>query len=132
MIWRATILLFAPIFLLGLAAIPLGLLRGPYQWVCFGVALGLTVPAGLSTLFASAWLGKTSPYGGVISLFLGTFLRLLVGFGGGVVVFFAAGPTFRADPVSFWVWLLSAYLITLISEMVLEVRKLFPHSRGTR
>jgi hypothetical protein len=131
MIWRVLILLFTPIFLLGLAAIPLGLLRGSYQWVCFGVALGLTVPVGLLTLFATAWLGKTSPYGGVISLFLGTFVRLLVGFGGGVVVFFAAGPTFRADPVSFWVWLLCAYLITLILEMVLEVRKLFQNRHGT-
>jgi hypothetical protein len=122
-IGRATILLFTPILLLGMAAIPLGLVRGSYQWVCFGVAVGLTVPAGLLILFATGWINNSSPYGRVLSLFVGTFVRLLVGFGGGVVVFFAAGPTFRADPVSFWVWLLCAYLIALISEMVLLVRQ---------
>jgi hypothetical protein len=32
------------------------------------------------------------------------------------VVFLAAGPTFRADPISFWLWVLSAYLVTLMTE----------------
>jgi hypothetical protein len=123
MIWRAAILLFAPILLLGIAAIPLGLLRGPYQWICFAVAVVLTVPAGLVTLFASVWLTNASPYGRIVSLFLGTFVRLAVGVGGGVAVFFSAGSTFRVDPMSFWLWLLGAYLITLTIEMVLLVRK---------
>lgn len=123
MIRQATILLFTPVLLLSIAAIPLGLWRGSYQWLCFAVAIGLTVPAGVITLLASAWLDTTSPYGRVVSVFLGTFVRLLIGFGGGVLAFFAAGETFRNDPVSFWIWLLMAYLITLALEMVLLVRK---------
>jgi hypothetical protein len=56
-------------------------------------------------------------------VFLGTFVRLVVGFGGGLLVFFASGPTFRVDPVSFWLWLMGVYLITLAVEMVLLVRQ---------
>jgi hypothetical protein len=122
-IWRAAILLFTPVLLLGIAAIPLGYWRGSHQWLCCAVAIGLTVPAGVVTLLATAWLDNTSPYGRVVSLFVGTFVRLVIGFGGGVLVFFAAGETFRGDPVSFWIWLLCAYLITLTLEMVLLVRK---------
>ena len=123
MIRQAVILLGLPILIVGLVATPLGLLRGPYQWLCSGIALGLTVPAGLVTLVARQRISKTSPYGKVVSLFLGTFVRLVVGFGGGVLVFFASGPTFRVDPVSFWLWLMGVYLITLAVEMVLLVRQ---------
>ena len=123
MIRQAAILLGLPILIVGLVATPLGLLRGSYQWLCAGVAVGLTVPAGLVTLLATAWLKKTSPFGRVIAVFLGTFVRLVVGFGGGLLVFFASGPTFRVDPVSFWLWLMGVYLITLAVEMVLLVRQ---------
>jgi hypothetical protein len=120
---QAVILLGLPILIVGLVATPLGLLRGSYQWLCAGVAVGLTVPAGLVTLLATGWLSKTSPYGRVLAVFLGTFVRLVVGFGGGLLVFFASGPTFRVDPVSFWLWLMGVYLITLAVEMVLLVRQ---------
>lgn len=117
------ILLGLPILIVGLVATPLGLVRGSYQWLCAGAAVALTVPAGFMTLLATGWLNKTSPYGQVIALFLGTFVRLVVGFGGGVLVFFAWGPTFRVDPMSFWLWLMGAYLTVLVVEMVLLVKQ---------
>jgi hypothetical protein len=120
---QALLLLGLPILIVGLVATPLGLLRGSYQWLCSGVAIGLTVPAGLVTLLAIAWLKKTSPYGVVAALFLGTFVRLVVGFGGGLLVFLASGSTFRVDPVSYWLWLLGAYLTTLTIETVLMARQ---------
>jgi hypothetical protein len=113
---RAAIVLGLPVLVVGLAAVPLGLWRGPHQWLCATVALGLTVTPGLVTLVLSDRLARGSPYGAITALFLGTFVRLAVGFGGAVVVFLAAGDTFRRDPVSFWGWLLGAYLTTLAVE----------------
>ena len=120
---RAAILLGVPVAVATLVAVPLGLWRGPYQWLCAAVALALTVTPGLLTLLLTVRLSK-SPAGQVVSLVLGTGVRLLVGFGGAVVVFFAAGDTFRAEPISFWAWVLGTYLVTLLVEMALLSRGL--------
>jgi hypothetical protein len=120
---QAAILVCLPILILGLPAIPLGFFLGPYQWVCCGIAVGLTVPAGLITLLAIRWLNKKSPYARVVALILGTFVRLLIGFGGGVLLFLLSGTTFRIDPISYWLWLLVAYLICLTIETILLVRE---------
>jgi len=45
-----------------------------------------------------------------------------VGFGGAVVVFLLAKPTFHADPFSFFGWVLGAYLVTLGTETALLAR----------
>lgn len=119
MIRQAAILFGVPVVLAVLVAVPLAQWRGPYQWLCAGVALGLTVPVGIVTLVVAKRLGKASPYGQITAMFLGTFVRLVVGFGGAVVVFFAAGDTFRAEPISFLGWVLGAYLTTLVVEIVL-------------
>ena len=119
MIRRAAILLGVPLGSAVLAAVPLGLWRGSYQWLCAAVAVGLVVPAGLVTLLVAERLGKSSAYGRVAAVFLGTFVRLLVGFGGAVVVFLATKPTFHTDPISFWLWVLGVYLTTLVVETVL-------------
>lgn len=113
------ILLGVPVLVAGLLAVPLGLWRGPYQWLCAGVAVGLTVPPGLVTLWATERFARSSPYGRVVGAFVGTFVRLAVGFGGGAVVFFAAGDTFRDDFVSYWAWVLGMYLTTLVVETAL-------------
>lgn len=116
---RAVILLGVPVLVAGLAAFPLGLWRGEYQWLCAAVALALTVPPGLVTLVLAERLGRGSPLGPVAAMAVGTFVRLLVGFGGAAAVFFGSGDTFRAEPVVFWAWLLAAYLLTLTVEMAL-------------
>ena len=47
---------------IGLAAVPLGLWRGSYQWLCAGVAAALTVTPGVVTLVLGERLAK-SGYG---------------------------------------------------------------------
>jgi hypothetical protein len=116
---RAVILLGVPTILAALVALPLGMLRGPHHWLCAAVAVALTVTPGIVTLVAADRMAKASPYGRVAALVLGTVVRLVVGFGGAVAVFFAAGETFRAGPIVFWGWILGAYLVTLIVETVL-------------
>src|SRR5262249_26265178 len=118
---RAAILLGVPLAVAALVAVPMGLWRGPYQWLCAAVALGLTVTPGVLTLLLTMRFAK-SPVGQIVALVLGTVVRLLVGFGGAVVVFFAAGDTFRAEPLSFWGWVLGTYLVTLLVEVTLLSR----------
>jgi hypothetical protein len=65
------------------------------------------------------YLSRTTPFGRVVAVFAGTFLRLAVGFGGGVLFFLAAGPEDRSGRVAFWLWVLLAYLTTLAVETVL-------------
>jgi hypothetical protein len=113
---RAAILLGVPVLLVGAAAVPLGLWRGSYQWLCAAVAVGLTVPPGLVTLVLAERLGRESPYGRVLAVVLGTVVRLVLGFGGAGLVFLVAGASFRSDPASYWLWVLFAYLVTLAVE----------------
>jgi hypothetical protein len=127
---RAAILVGVPVVFAALVAVPLGLWRGPHQWLCAGVALALTVPPGVATLLLAERLGKASAYGRVVALFLGTFVRLAVGFGGAALVFFAAGDTFRADPVSFWGWILGVYLATLAAETAILGREAMSGATG--
>lgn len=124
MIARAAILLGVPVLFAILVAIPLGMWRGPYQWLCAAVAVGLVVPPGLITLFVAERMGKSSAYGRVGAVFLGTAVRLLVGYGGGALVFLLAKPTFHGDPISYWLWVLGVYLTTLIVETVLLAKNL--------
>ncbi len=119
MIRQAALLLGVPILIAVLVAVPLGLWRGPYQWLCAAVAFGLVVPPGLVTLVVARRMSKSSAYGQVTALFLGTFVRLAVGFGGAVLVFLLSKPTFHTDPISFWLWVLGAYLTTLVVETIL-------------
>ena len=119
---RAAILLGVPVVLAGVVAVPLGLWRGTYQWLCAAVATGLVVPPGLITLLVIERMRKGSPYGQVAALVVGTFGRLLIGFGGAVLVFVLARPTFHGDAISFWAWVLGVYLTTLAVETVLLAR----------
>ncbi len=119
MIRRAAILAGVPCAFAVLVAVPLAAWRGPYQWLCAAIALGLTVGPGVVTLLVADRLRKSSAAGQVAALVLGPAVRLAVGFGGAVAVFKLAQPTFQADPISFWGWVLGAYLTTLIVETVL-------------
>ena len=61
-------------------------------------------------------LGRGTPAARVLAVVGGTLVRVVLGFGGAALVFVAAGPTFRTDPISFWLWVLFAYLVTLVVE----------------
>ena len=119
MIRRAAILLGVPALLAVIAAVPLGLWRGEYQWLCAAVAVALVVPPGLVTLVLADRLAKTSLYGPLLALAVGTAVRLTAGFGGSVAVFLLSKPTFHDDPLSFFGWVLAMYLTTLIVETAL-------------
>lgn len=119
MIRQAAILLGVPVVLAVLVAIPLGMWRGEYQWTCAAIAVGLVVPPGVVTLVVAERLARTSLYGPLLALVLGTFGRVAVGFGGAALVFFASRPTFHTDPFSYWGWVLGTYLVTLVVETVL-------------
>ena len=122
MIRRAAILLGVPVLLAAAVAVPLGVWRGEYQWLCAGVALALVVPPGLVTLILAERLAKTSAFGPLLALAVGTALRLAVGFGGAVVVFLVSKPTFHADPLAYFGWVLGVYLVTLVVETALLAR----------
>jgi hypothetical protein len=113
---RAVILIGVPVLIVALVAFPLGLWKGEYQWLCATVAVGLVVPPGLVTLILADRLTRSSVFGPFLALAIGTAVRVLVGFGGAVAVFFANKPTFSPDPVSFLGWVLGTYLTTLVVE----------------
>jgi spore maturation protein SpmB len=116
---QAAILFGVPVVIAVLVAVPLAQWRGSYQWLCAAVALGLTVPVGLATLLLANWMSKASAYGQIAAMFVGTAVRMVIGFGGAVVVFVAAGDTFRGEPLVFFGWVLGAYLVNLTVEIAL-------------
>lgn len=113
---RAVILIGVPVLIVALVAFPVGLWKGEYQWLCAAVAVGLVVPPGLVTLILADRLTRGSIFGPFLALAIGTAVRVLVGFGGAVAVFFANKPTFSPDPFSFLGWVLGTYLTTLVVE----------------
>jgi hypothetical protein len=119
---RAAILFCVPVLLAALVAGPLGMWRGEYQLVCAAIAVGLIVPSAVVTFVLAERLSRNSLYGPLLAVAIGTYGRLAVGFGGAAAVFFASKPTFHADPLSFWGWVLGTYLATLIVETVLLAR----------
>ena len=122
MIRRTAILLGVPVLLVAAVAVPLGLWRGEYQWLCAGIALALVVPPGLVTLVLAERLAKTSLFGPLLALAVGTALRMVVGFGGAVLVFALSKPTFHADPLTYFGWLLGVYLLMLVVETAMLAR----------
>ena len=128
MIRRAAALVAVPTLVGLLTAGPAGAVYGPRHWGLAAVAFGLCVPPGLATFALVEYLARTSPFGGLYGLMLGTAVRVLVGFGGGAAWLFLAGPTDPRGKVAFLVWLLVAYLATLVAETVLLAK---PVSAGT-
>ena len=84
---QAAILLGVPVLLAVLGAVPLGLWRGSYQWLCAAVAFGLVVPPGLVTLSVAERMSESRPTVRSRRCCWGRSVRLLVGFGGAVLVF---------------------------------------------
>lgn len=108
-----------PILIGAAVAAPVGLLGGSAHWGFAAIAFGLCVPPGLVGLVLGDYVIRTSPLGRLLAVLVGSFVRLVVGFGGGMVVFLVAGPDGRADRIAFWLWVLFAYLTTLATETAL-------------
>src|SRR5262249_29210677 len=66
------------------------------------------------TFWLTRWMAARHPLGGVVGMLLGTALRILVAFGGGAVVFLLT-PMFRDAVLGYWLWLLFAYLASLVA-----------------
>jgi hypothetical protein len=114
---RLLMVLLLPL-LIGLAAtIPARLISGSDQWLFFAIAFGLCVPAGLIVVLLHESLVRSSPFGRVVSMGVGTFVRLAICFGGGVIVFLVLRPEERGEKIAFWAWILFAYLTSLVVEM---------------
>lgn len=125
---EALVLLAAPSLVGLLVAVPAGAVFDSRHWQLAAVAFGLCVPPGLATFALVEYLAKTSPYGRLLGLMLGTALRLVVGFGGGAAWVLLAGPEDSPGKVAFLLWLLLAYLATLVTETVVLARP--PGSAG--
>ena len=121
MIRAAGLVLGLPLLIGAVVAVPVGLIRGPVQWQMAGIAFALCVPPGFLVVLLADYLARVSPYGRVLAVFVGTFVRMALGFGGGVLIFLVAGFEERADKIAFWLWLLFAYLVTLVVETVVLV-----------
>jgi hypothetical protein len=127
---RAAILLGTCAAVVVPVALVLGLWRGSHHWLSAVVALALTATPAVITLLIADRLAKGSPFARIAALVLGPIVRLVVGFGGAVAVFYGAGDTFRAEPVVFWSWILGTYLLTLIVETVLLGRQVGNQGSG--
>jgi hypothetical protein len=118
---RQAAVLGLPAVLVLLLALPAGSVGGPVHPAAAGVAVGLTVPAAFGTFWLTRWMAARHPQGGVVGMLVGTALRVLVAFGGGAVVFLLT-PMFREAVLGYWVWVLFAYLASLVAETALLVR----------
>jgi hypothetical protein len=118
---RQAAVLALPGVLVLLLALPVGLVGGPVHAAAAAVAVGLTVPAAFGTFGMTRWLAARHPLGGVVGMFAGTALRIGVAFGGGAAVFLLT-PAFREAVLGYWLWVLFAYLASLVAETALLVR----------
>lgn len=119
---RAAVLLAAPTLAGLLVAGLVGVVFDSRHWTLAAIAFGLCVPPGLATFALVEYLATTSPYGRLLGLMMGTAIRLVVGFGGGAAWLLLAGPDDPRGKVAFLLWLLFAYLATLVAETVLLAR----------
>jgi hypothetical protein len=115
---RQMAVLAAPVVVVMLAALPFG----PVHVTAAAVAVGLTVPAALGTFWLTRWMAARHPLGGAVGMLVGTVLRLVVAFGGGAAAFLLA-PDLRSAGIVLWLWLLFAYLASLLAETALLVRQ---------
>ena len=122
---RLLIVVGIPILVGAVVAIPLGLALGSKQWTFAGIAFALCVPPGLAIVVLHDYLIQTSPFGRILAMAIGTFVRLVTGFGGGVVVWFLLGLDERSDKLAYWIWILFAYLTTLLVELIVLTK---PHA----
>lgn len=111
---RQAAVLAAPAVLVMLAAVPFG----PVHLTAAAVAVGLTVPAAFGTFGLIRWMAARHPLGVAVGMMVGTALRLTVAFGGGAAAFLLA-PDLRSAGMVFWLWLLFAYLSSLLAETAL-------------
>lgn len=84
-------------------------------------SLALVLPPGVVAVWlVQRW--RWSPFGRVAAVVLTSVLRLLIGFGGGLVVFLLLRQPLKWDPLTFWGWLVGTYLVALTTETAVLTR----------
>jgi hypothetical protein len=116
----AFVLLVPGVFVLAIA-VPFGLADDPVHLLAACVAIGLSIPPAFGTYWFTRWLAGRYPLGGVIGMLAGTMIRVVIAVGGGAAVYFLTSA-FRDARLGFWIWVLVAYLATLIAETILLAR----------
>ncbi len=119
-----------------LTVVPVGAVFGPGHWSCGAVAFGLVIPPAAATLGLTLWLSGRYRFGALIGLAGGTVGRLLVVLGAAGGLFLAAkargdAADGLAHPLKFWLWVLFAYLATLVAETALLAGRVTAASRPT-
>jgi hypothetical protein len=108
-----------------LTAGPAGVLCGSGHWLCGAVGFALCVPPAAATLWLTRWLAARHPLGALFGVTVGPVVRAAVVVGAGFGIFLAArsegDTTDLGHPLKFWLWVLFAYLVTLVVETVLLI-----------
>jgi hypothetical protein len=91
-----------------------------HAWAAMASLVLVLPPGVLAVWLVRRWRG--SPFGRVAAVVLVSALRLLTGFGGGLVVFLLLRRPLDWDPLTFWGWLLGTYLVALTAETVVLAR----------
>ena len=100
----------------------------PTEWHLAGATSGVLLcgASGVLSFWLALKLLKKGPAGALGAMVFGLVLRSLIGLGGSAIAFTAL-QGWRAeedDKIAFWLWVLAAYLATLIVEMALLARRL--------
>lgn len=106
----------------------------PQDWHLCGAAVGgiLCGSSGLLSFWLALKLLKKGPVGTLAAMVFGLVLRTALGLGGSAIAFTLLGG-WTAEPndqIAFWLWVLAAYIVSLVIEMVLLVRRL-PRTKAT-
>ena len=98
------------------------------EWHLAGAASGVLLcgASGIASYRLALKMLAKGPVGALGAMVIGIVLRSVVGLGGSALAFTALrGWTAESnDKVAFWLWVLAAYLVTLIAEMALLARRL--------
>jgi hypothetical protein len=113
---------------------PVGFMFGSDHWVCGAVGYVLSLPPAVFTLWLAQWFARRSPYGMLIGMAIGPLIRLPVTLIAATGVFAVSlqgesGWAGLSHPLKFWLWVLTAYVVTLIFETALLVRMAPPSNR---
>ena len=100
----------------------------PLDWHLCGAGIGgaFCAASGLLSYWLALKLLKLGPTGPLAAMVSGLALRSVIGLGGPAIAFtllsgWSAEPN---DKMVFWVWVLAAYMLSLMVELPLLVRRL--------
>ncbi len=104
----------------------------PLDWHLSGAAIGglLCGISGLLSFWLALKLLKRGPVGPLLAMVLGLALRSIMGLGGAAIGFTLLNGwnAEEGEKIAFWMWVLAAYIVSLVIESVLLVRRL-PRSK---